>query len=286
MNICRLATRFPKYGLSDISLTRNKQTHPAGAAKRVELTRLTHPRSSALIRAHNLPGQSRFKQLAGRSATETENRFAAATTNQQQFMKEKENRKRLSFKVTRTQRGEWSIDGVLSVDGQIICNTVESSIRHLAEGEYFIAMRKCPAEHALICAVDSKKGIVRNCRMCEKIAVCNEKRADRITNAIHHVIAKGIDEGRASSEYLAEALKTERSLPSHPERLEMPFCPHFRVGAGVFGITDSSITVGMDCEVPGMVIHSDITLKNIQKRIVRAVEADIPVTLAITETHR
>ena len=195
----------------------------------------------------------------------------------------------MDIKLIRHHKSNYSIEGTLLIDNSRVCDTVENRSSHLDQGCYQVAMRKCAAQAHYAPLIGSRQcgDFCRNCRRCAFIRQMNAHASERLFDIIRNALEEGHAAGRQPDECYLNALRIERALPRHAKAEPVPFCPQFRVGNGVYGITDCSITVGRAVpDVPGMVTASYQEFFGLCERIRKAISRNNLVTLTIIDQYK
>lgn len=163
--------------------------------------------------------------------------------------------------ITRIRKTTIALDGRLTIDGKHICDTTENADCHLPEGRYTIRLDKCRVRSRIVPLIVSPDSC-HDCPLCKQTAKKNDQAAIRLVDRLDRCPEKA------------------DSLPPHPEKAPMPFCPQLSFGNGMCNRTDGAILVGV-YRSNGLVIHSKRTFDILYERIRKAVERGREVTVTM-----
>ena len=154
----------------------------------------------------------------------------------------------ITFFVKR--RNEKFIEGSLMINGEHVCDAVESTENCLSTGEYALSIDKCPLQKHQIIMVGSMSHT--DCDRC----TASDCAIKKVWDKENDLIANATDNDETSHD---ELVKYEQSVRADSQKslseLSRHVCHRIVTGNGVNGKNDGRIVVGKRI-APGIVINS------------------------------
>ncbi len=169
----------------------------------------------------------------------------------------------ITFFVKR--RNEKFIEGSLMINGEHVCDAVESTENSLSTGEYALSIDKCPLQKHQIIMVGSMSHT--DCDRC----TASDCAIKKVWDKENDLIANATDNDETSHDDL---VKYEQSVRADSQKslseLSRHVCHRIVTGNGVNGKNDGRIVVGKRI-APGIVINS----KDVHHKLFKRMEKSI-----------